>query len=56
MSPMIVVAATSKGLLTFQRNSTSRLPTASPPCTGRLGNRKIFQRVFQHTVKQQRSV
>src|SRR5438093_4949690 len=29
MRPMIAVAATSKGLLTFQRNSTTRLPSAT---------------------------
>src|SRR5205823_14878331 len=29
MRPMIAVAATSKGLLTFQRNRTTRLPMAT---------------------------
>src|SRR6266481_367041 len=29
MSPMIAVAATSRGLLTFQRNKTTRLPSAT---------------------------
>src|SRR5437660_911394 len=28
-SPMIAVAATSRGLLTFQRNKTTRLPSAT---------------------------